>query len=150
MDTKKGKELLTEQDFNQQSIWIRHQSDDLLYPVYGPEDFPEDMAMEDLCVRATFSTQNGEIFHGYIVGLKNIYCIVIFFENKIFCMNKNLFDDCIEDIEQINGFLEKSIQPNEFFPLKYQTTIDIKEFKNFQGEFDIFKKMTDEERINRI
>lgn len=148
MDIKNGKEYLTEKDFIEHSIWIMHQSDDLYYPVLGPDDLPHDMRLDDLRIRAIFTTKNEKIFNGYLVGLKNIFSIGIFLANRKFYFNKNLLDECIKSIEEINLNLPAPIRKEDFFPLRYQTNIDIEAFKNIEGEFNIFKPMTDEERLS--
>jgi len=147
MDTE-GITYITEQDINDNCMWVLHQDDDLFYPVYGPDDLPADMKLSDLATRAVFMTPSGTEFRGYIFGLKNIYCVVIFFKNEMFIFNKNLLSDCEESIQRINTFLNKKVKVNDFFPLKYETNIDIKNFNTITGEFDIFKHTTDEEKIN--
>lgn len=103
-----------------------------------------------LNIRAKFTTKSGKEFHGYAVGIKNIFCIVIFFNNEILFFNKDLIDHCLRAIEKINKSLEIKVKPEDFSPLKYQTTIDLEGYKNISGEFDIFKKRTDEERLSGI
>lgn len=41
-DINKGKTHLTEKDLQEHPIWARSDIDDLIYPVFGPEDFPDD------------------------------------------------------------------------------------------------------------
>ncbi len=150
MATKKGRSYLTKNDLDSYSLWIAREEDDLIYPVYGPDDFPEYMSMYDLKVRANFLTKNDIELKGYIVGLKNIYCIVIFIEKEIFYLNKNLYNDCIQDLKRMNALLGVQLNPNEYFPIQYETTMNIEGFNNFCGEFDIFKPMTNEERLENL
>jgi hypothetical protein len=144
----KGKEYLTEQDLKLYSMWVAHQSDDLFYPVNGPEDLPEDMVFEDLCTRAIFTTSSGEAFFGYVIGLKNIFCIVLFLNNEMLIFNKNLYKDCLIAIEKINKITGQNLSVKDFSPLKFETQIDIEGFKNIQGEFDLSKPRTDEESLD--
>jgi hypothetical protein len=148
VETKKGKSYLNKQDLQQHSIWIEHEDDDLVYPVCSSDDFPENMQMRDLRIRAKFTTPGGIVFDGYIIGLKNIFCIVIFCGGEIFYLNKNLLNDCIDAIIKISKLINQNLDPENYFPMQYETTIDIDEFKNLSGEFDIFKKRTDEERLD--
>ncbi len=148
MNIKKGKRYLTEKDLQNHSIWVMHESDDLLYPVFGLDDLPEEMYLIDLKIRAKFKAPNGLEFNGYIVGVKNIYCIAIFWEQAILYLNKNLLEECLEAINKINSSLNLSLQPESYFPLKYEAIIDVDEFKSISGEFDIFKEMTDKERLS--
>ena len=53
------------------------------------EDFPENSM--DLNIRAIFTTATGDVFKGYIVGVKNIFCIAIFWNGEILYFNKNLY-----------------------------------------------------------
>lgn len=142
----KGKTYLAEKDLQDHPVWVISRVDDLIYPVFGPEDFPEENG--DLIIRAIFKTVGGITFQGYIFGLQNIFTIAIFWNNEVLYMNRNLFDESLEEIDIINKNLETKIKPEEFSPLRYQTTIDLEHFKNFSGEFDVFKKPTDEERLN--
>jgi hypothetical protein len=148
VDIKDGKSYLTEQDLQQHSIWIEHEDDDLTYPVYSLNDLPENMQINKLRIRATFTTRDGIALKGYIVGLKNIFCIVIFWNGEVLYLNKNLFNDCIDAINKISKLLNQNLEPEDYFPIRYETTIDIEGFKNVGGEFDIFKKRTDEDRFN--
>lgn len=84
---------------------------------------------------------------GYICGIRNIFGVALFWENEILYMNKNRLHVCLEGIDRINQDLEKKIKPEDFSPLHYQTTIDLEHFKVISGEFDIFKKRTEEERL---
>jgi hypothetical protein len=147
VDIKKGKAYLTEKDLQNHSIWIRHESDDLIYPVLGLDDLPEDMSPTHLKIKAKFKVPNGLEFNGYIMGIKNIYCIVIFWEQEILYLNKNLLNDCLEAINKINSSLNLNLQLESYFPLKFETVIDVDVFKDISGEFDIFKKRTEEERL---
>lgn len=144
----KGVEYLTEQDLKLHSMWVAHQSDDLFYPVSGPEDLPTDMVFEDLCTRSIFSTTSGKTFFGFIIGLKNIFCVAIFCKNEIIYMNKNLYKDCLIAIEKINKLTDQNLSLTDFSPLRFETQIDIGGFKNIQGEFNLSKPRTDEERLN--
>lgn len=148
MDIKKGKEYLTKQDLQQHSIWIEHDVDELTYAVTGAEDLPENIGLNDLRIRAYFITPNGIELNGYIIGLKNIYCIAIFLNDEVIYLNKNLYKDCLIAIEKINKITGKNLSVKDFSPLKFETQIDIKGFKNIQGEFDLSKPRTDEERLD--
>lgn len=150
MDANKAREYLTEREFLEHSIWVRNAEDDLIYPVYNSDDLPEDMSQYDLRIRAILTTPTGNKFKGYIVGVKNIYAITIFYESEVFRFNKNLLTDCLTEIARINLYLDKMMKPEDFSPLQYETTIDIDAFNNFNGEFDIFNPMTDEERLAEI
>jgi len=145
VNTKIGRPYLTWRDFEQYSIWRFNDRDDLSYPVLGPEDFPKDS--RDLRIRAEFIATNGIKLKGAIIGLKNIFCISIYIENNIFIFNKNLLNDCIEELKKLNKILEEELVLANFSPIKYTTNIDLKNFRNISGEFDLLKKRTDAERL---
>jgi hypothetical protein len=145
LEISKGKPYLTEKDLQEHPIWARSEEDDLIYPVFGPEDFPDDS--RSLKIRADFTTPNGMTLKGYICGIRNIFGVALFWENEILYMNKNRLHVCLEGIDRINQDLEKKIKPEDFSPLHYQTMIDLEHFKNFSGEFDLFKERTNEERL---
>jgi hypothetical protein len=146
--TNKGKTYLTEKDLQEHPIWARSEEDDLIYPVFCPEDFPDDS--RSLKIRADFTTANGMTLKGYICGIENIFGAALFWDNEILYMNKNWLDACLEGIHRINQDLETKMKPEDFSPLHYQTTIDLEHFNNFMGEFDLFKERTDEERLSDI
>lgn len=148
MDTKKGKEYLTKKDLQQHSMWIERDEDELTYPICGEQDFPENMGFNDLRIRARFITPAGIELNGYIIGLKNIYCIVIFLNDEVIYLNKNLYKDCLIAIEKINKITGQHLSVKDFSPLKFDTQIDIEGFKNIQGEFDLSKPRTDAERLD--
>lgn len=116
METKKGKEYLTKQDFQQHSVWIEHDEDDLTYPVYGADDFPENMTLNDLRIRTRFITATGLELNGYIIGLKDIYCVAIFLDNEVVYLNKNLNKDCLAAIEKINKMTRQNLSIIDFSP----------------------------------
>lgn len=146
MENKIGKTYLTEQDFANHPIWKFSDVDDLAHPIFGLEDFPEDSS--DLRIRADFITTQGVKLKGAIGGIKNIFCIVIYAGNKIFYFNKNLLADCQKNLEQLSEILGKNITIKDFSPIRYTTTIDLENFKNISGEFDLSKKRTDAERLD--
>jgi hypothetical protein len=39
---------------------------------------------------------------------------------------------------------------SDFSPLKYTTDIDLEGFRNIEGEFDVLKEVTDEERLRGL
>jgi hypothetical protein len=143
--TNKGKTYLTEKDLQEHPIWVDSDEDDLIYPVFGPEDFPENSTR--LIIRADFTAANGMPFKGYICGIRNIFSITLFWKNEILGFNKNRLNVCLERIDIINQYLEKKMKPEDFSPLQFQTKIDLEHFKNFSGEFDLFKERTNEERL---
>jgi hypothetical protein len=76
----KGKTYLTEKDLQEHPIWARSDMDDLIYPVFGPEDFPDNPTR--LKIRADFTTANGIAIKGYICGIKNFFSITLFLEKR--------------------------------------------------------------------
>lgn len=138
MDTKQGKTYLILEDLDQHSIWKFSDVDDLAYPVMSADDFPEDDF--DLRIRAEFLTKSGIKLRGYIVGVQDIFSIRVYIDDQTFSFNKNLPEYFIEDLNKLNKILGKSLTLSDFSPLKYTTDIDLKGFKNIEGEFDLLKK----------
>lgn len=145
MDIKKGKAYLTLHDLNSYSIWKFNDLDDLTYPVTCAEDFPE--VAFDLRIRVKFFTPKGIELMGYIVGVKNIYSIAIFIGDQKFRFNRNLPGDYPKTLEKLSKALGRKLLISDFSPLKYKTDIDLEGFRNIEGEFDLLKKRTDEERL---
>lgn len=145
MIINKGKSFIIEDDLKRNSIWKVDEKDDLYYPVKSEDDFPNDIY--DLDIRSDFLTCSGIRLFGSIVGVKNIYSITIFANNKIFRFNKNLPDRMLEELEKLSHAIGKKITLEEFSPLKYTTTIDIEGLKNVSGFIDFSKKSTLEEQL---
>ena len=138
MDFRKGLPYLTEKDLDSHPIWVERGEEDYYYPVYGPDDFPED----DRClqIKAEFTSPNNMKFKGAIAGLFDIICIKIFIKNDIYYFNYNMEEDNLEYLSEINKHLNTNMTPKDFSPLKYTTKIDLENFKNVSGEFVVFGK----------
>lgn len=145
MDIKKGRPYLTLSDVKQHSLWKNNNIDDLMYTITCEKDFPEDIF--DLKIRAKFITPCGIELLGYLVGAGEIYCIAIFAGDKVFYFNRNRPQDYAEKLNEMNQLLGKNLTLENFSPLKYTTDIDLEGLGNFEGEFDLLKKRTNEERL---
>lgn len=145
MDTKKGRPYLIRNDLKKYSIWKFSDIDDLAHPVTCAEDFPEDNY--DLRIRTKFITPPGIEFLGYIVGVQDIFCVAIFLEDKKFHFNRSTQSDYAKNLNKMSLLLGKNLTLENFSPLKYTTDIDLEGLGNFEGEFDLLKKRTNEERL---
>ena len=148
MDIKKGKGYLTLKDLKQHSMWKNDEMDDLLYPVMSRDDIPEDQY--DLLIRAIFTTPSGVELLGNLVGIKNVFSIAIYVDDQIFYFNRNLPGDYPATLERLSKALDRKLTMKDFSPLKYLTDIDLDGFKNIEGEFDLMKKRTEEERLEGL
>lgn len=148
MAIKGGKQYLTLEDLKQHSIWKFCDQDGLTYPVNCAEDFPEDQY--DLSIRAMFTTPSGVDLLGYLVGIKNVFSIAILCEGQEFYFNRNLPQDYPEKLSKLSKILGRKLTMKDFSPLKYVTNIDLDGFKNIEGEFDLMKKRTEEERLEGL
>lgn len=148
MDIKKGKGYLTLNDLKQHSMWKNDEMDDLLYPVTSRDDIPEDQY--DLLIRATFTTPSGIELLGNLIGIKNIFSIAIYADDQIFYFNRNLPGDYPETLDKLSKVLGRKLTMKKFSPLKYVTDIDLPGFRNIDGEFDLMKKRTEEERLEGL
>ena len=148
MDIKKGKTYLTLEDLKLYSIWKCNDADNLCYPVTCAEDFPE--GQYDLSIRAKFTTPNGVELFGYLVWIKNIFSIAILCEGQEFYFNRNLPGDYQKNLDQLGKTLGLKLTTSDFSPLKYRTDIELEGFRNIEGEFDLLKKRTDEERLKDL
>ncbi len=148
MDIKQGKTYLTSKDLKKHSIWKFNDIDDLIYPITCREDFPENSF--DLKIRTKFITPSGIELFGYIVGIKDVYTITLYVENLIINFNRNLPQDYQKDLSELSKALGRALTIKDFSPLKYRTDIDLEGFRNIEGEFDLLKKRTDEERLQGL
>ena len=148
MAINKGKQYLTLEDLKQYSIWKTSDIDDLDYPVTCSDDFPEDQY--DLSIRTIFTTPSGIKLMGFLVGIKNVFSIAIYVDDQVFYFNRNLQGDYPETLEKLSKALGQEITMKDFSPLKYVTDIDLPGFKNIEGEFDLMKKRTEEERLESL
>lgn len=148
MDTKQGKGYLTFNDLKEFSIWKFNDVDDLMYPIITKEDSPDDIF--DLRIRTKFYTEFGLELLGYMVGFGDIYCIAIFAGDKKFHFNRNCPEYYEKNLNEMSDILGKKLTLSNFSPLKYVTDIDFPGIENFDGEFDLLKKVTNEERLKRF
>jgi hypothetical protein len=138
-----GKKSLIANDFEEHSLWFRDERDDLYYPVRGDDDFPNHQY--HLLVRANFKTRRRRKLKGFLVGVENIYCIVIFYKDKLFALNRSSLwlSDSIEDIKKMG------LMPKDFSPVKYVSSIN-SVYNEITGEFDLFKKITLKEQLGEF
>lgn len=145
MGIKQGRPYLTLSDLEQYSIWKLNDVDDLMYPITCEKDSPDDIF--DLCIRTRFFTPSGIEFLGYIVGFGDIFSIAIFIKENVFYFNRNLPGDYAKTLSKMSKILGKNLTLSNFSPLKYTTDFLLDGYNNFEGEFDLLKKRTDEERL---
>lgn len=149
MDTKQSRTYLTLNDIEQHSIWKFNDNDDLYYPVISETDLKCDA--HDLSIRTTFTTPYGLKLLGCTSGVENIFSIAIYLKEKIFYFNKNFPSDYTETLKKMSAILGKNLTIENFSPLKYITDIDdLAGLGNIEGEFDLLKKRTNEERLKRF
>ena|SRR3989338_1103059 len=148
MDIKQGRTHLILKDLRESSIWKLNDSHDLYYPVTCSQDFPEDDF--DLRIRAKFFTPSGIELVGYIVGVQDIFSIAIYVDSDRFGFNRNLPGDYSGTLDKLSKALGKRLTIENFSPLKYITDIDLEGFRNIEGEFDLLKKRTEEERLRGL
>ncbi len=147
MEIKQSKKFLIESDFDVNPLWKYEDADDTYYPIFFHEEFPE-FCNRDLFVRANFSSPSNVSFKGYIVGVINIYCIVLFYKGEKFIFNKNLPERCFKTIYKLTDVLQsdlgRTIVVADIFPLKYETNINLEGYCNVSGEFNAFEKLKDQ------
>lgn len=148
MGIEAGKTYLTLEDLNQHSVWRFNDIDDLVYPVTCAEDFPK--GQYDLLVRAIFTAASGIELFGYLVGIKNIFSIAILCKGQEFYFNRNLPGDYTKTLQALNKAIGQQLAIQDFSPLKYITDIDLEGFKNIEGELDLLKMRTDQERLDSL
>ena len=148
MGFETGKAYISASDLKNYPLWKYNDEGDLLYPVLSVKDLPNDSF--DLIVRAKFTTSNGIKLFGYIVGVRSIFSIAVYLNNQRYGFNKNLLDRCAENIRKLRMILKHDIDMSDFSPLKFTTDISIEGFSNIDGEFDLLKKQTNEEKLGDL
>lgn len=149
LDVKKT-ELISEGDFKKHSLWGFDEESELYYPIFSLDEIPDEGF--NFFIRAEFYTKSEISFMGYIVGVNRGYAISLFYRGKKYKFNKNIINGSIEQAEKlIRNFNDDRLNNvNDLFPLSYTTTIDIEPFNNITGKFDLFKEITDEERLAHL
>ena len=138
MESKKY--LITREDLDDCSLWYRNSHDDTCHKVLDINNLPEEIRPQDLIVRAKFATPKNKIFLGYLIGIKNIYAIAIFVNDKKYIFNKNLPQICMEHFDEISRITDiKYI--NDMFPICYMSDLDFEGVNVFSGGFDAFEKL---------
>jgi hypothetical protein len=141
-----GVKSLNEEHFIECSVWRDDRDLDLYFPVYSPDEMPEDV--RDLIIRVEFFTPNGMTFKGCIKGIdkgiNTLLVIWIFHEKMKYGFNRNLPKLCHEELDKLVSELPQGIpkSDDDFFPLRYETRFNWEDsgYKNFWGEFDAFQK----------
>ena len=146
IDMNQGVEYLSKKEIDSFPFWGFNEIDDLIYPISDFKNIPGNFVT--LYLRSSFTTQNGVVLEGYTIGVKNIFCIVICTESQTYVINKNFLEDCFVEIKKISSEFKIKITPQDFSPVYYKTTVNLSEFENFSGEFNLLKKRTDEERLD--
>lgn len=146
---------LSEANFEKCSIWLFNQDDDFYHPVSHPDNLPEMMSEDNLCIKAFLTTPKGLEFDGFICGIReeDMYVIGLYVHKQLFLFNKNLRKFCEEDLKKIQRifFSKKLNDLHDLFPLHFRTDFHLDDFKNFEGEFDIFKPGRDiKERLSEM
>lgn len=138
----KGTDHLTESHFYDCAVWRFDDSDNLNYPVSGPENISPDP--RDMRIKAVFFAPNGMEFNGYIVGIDRVFAIYLFYQDRKFGFNNNAVSLCHEDFKELMEILPSGSVKNkdDLFPLRYETRFnwEDKGYRNFWGEFDAFLK----------
>jgi hypothetical protein len=143
LEIKPNTRILVEEDFDAHPLWRYDDETDLYYPIMSIEEVPE--YSRSLFIRARFYSPAGIVFNGYLVGAENIYCIGIFCDGCEFMFNKNLPDRCFKSFNKLieNMTSGENLKISDIFPLKYETTINIKNYRTIIGEFNAFEKLKD-------
>jgi hypothetical protein len=130
-----GKNNLTPTDFDLCPAWKYDEGSDLFYPVSREEDLPE--LARDLSIRAQFTAPTGDRFDGYIVGVERVFSLGLFFDGRVYHVNKNMPGASKGQVDELLLRMGKSLDFESMFPLSFETRWENEVFSNFSGVFGI-------------
>lgn len=128
-----GKNNLAPADFDLCPAWKYDEDSDLFYPVRREEDLPE--LARDLSIRAQFVAPTGDRFDGYIVGVERVFSLGLFFDGRVYHVNKNMPGASKEQVDELLLRMGKSLDFESMFPLSFETRWETEVFSNFSGVF---------------
>ncbi len=140
MEDKKEIRRLTESCFDTFSMWRLDDENIIYYPVHSLEEIPDDIF--SFYVRAEFTSPAGIKFKGYLTGITKYYSMGIYFNNKRYIFNKNLYKESYEDIKEIITLINspRIKKVSDIFPLRYRTNINMLGIRELEGTFDAFER----------
>lgn len=131
------RQLLTLEDFEQFPIWTWDDGNEYYIPVL--EDHPASESFQGLFIKAYFTAPNGYIFNGYLVG-DNPYFHAngLFIEERNLGFNINLSGLIPNTLAKIFKLLKR--KPFPLFPLRYSTSVRLRDGEDISGEFVLIDK----------
>lgn len=115
--------------------WRYDEDSDFYYPVMGVDDLPE--MIRDLRIMAKFKAPAGHVFDGYISGVDRIFSIGLFFEERVYYVNKNIASASRMQVNELLSKLGIQLDFEDIFPLHYETCWGGCNFSDFSGNFDM-------------
>ncbi len=121
-------------------MWRCEDEKIIYYPVHTLDEIPEEAY--NFFVRAEFISPSGIKFKGFLVSVTRYYCMGLFYKNKDYMFNKNLFKECYSRTKEIITLVDspKVKRISDIFPLKYKTTIHMPGIRELEGSFDAFER----------
>ncbi len=140
MDVKNGTRSLTEACFDAFLMWRCEDEKIIYYPVLSLEEIPDKPF--NFFVRAEFVSPSGIKFKGYLVSVTRYYCMGLYYYNKEYMFNKNMFKECCSRTTEIVTLINspKIKRISDIFPLKYRTNINMPDIRELDGAFDAFER----------
>ncbi|MBX7066088.1 MAG: hypothetical protein K1X28_02540 [Parachlamydiales bacterium] len=129
---KPKRELLTREDFETFPVWTWDDENINCLPISEEDPAPEDYT--GLFIKASFTTPDGHLFDGYLVGDDDFFhANGMFIDGEDIGFNVNLPGLIKTSLDKIFKLL--NCDPFPFFPLRYTTPIRFKGGRLISGNF---------------
>ncbi len=124
-------------------MWRCEDEKIIYYPVHTLDEVPDEHY--NFFIKAEFVSPSGIKFKGFLVSISRYYCIGLFYKNKKYLFNKNMFKELYEDTKEIITLIDspKIKRISDIFPLKYRTVINMPGIREVEGSFDAFERAKD-------
>ncbi len=132
------KDQLAAEDFSVCSVWKYNPDTENYSNVRGLDDVPGDLA--DLRISARFAAPVGVVIDGAVVGVKDVFAIMLFAGGQSFTINKHARQysrDQVGKFLLVEG-LSELLSFETLFPLRFRTRwSEGGVFNDFEGVFEM-------------
>ena len=132
------KDQIAAEDFRACPVWKYNPDTESYSDVQGLDDVPGDLA--DLRISAQFAGPSGVVIDGAVVGVRDVFAIMLFAGGRSFTINKHALQysrDQVSKFLMVEG-LSEQLSFETLFPLRFKTRwSDGGVFNDFEGVFDM-------------
>jgi hypothetical protein len=137
--TQNFKELLTPADFMQCPVWVYDADTELFREIRTLDDLADERyVVNDLQIKAVFTTPDGIELPGQVIGVENPYAIGLFAGDEVVMINRHMHTRSRQQVARfltLTG-LESKLSFETLFPLRFRSAWGGELFTDFEGVFE--------------